>query len=104
MRLIEIRRVYAPSTGSPTVANTTVPLPPAVKATLTGAFTPVAAVRTELWLGAVDGQGGGTTRYLAAPWWREVGGGGCEIRTHGPLRAGSFQDCWVKPLPKPPLT
>ena len=27
MRLIEIRRVYAPSTGSPTVANTTVPLP-----------------------------------------------------------------------------
>ncbi|MFO1227275.1 hypothetical protein [Roseateles sp.] len=68
MRLIEIRRVYAPSTGSPTVANTTVPLPPAVKATLTGAFTPVAAVRTELWLGAVDGQGRRYyTRYLAAP-------------------------------------
>jgi hydroxypyruvate isomerase len=25
-------------------------------------------------------------------------GGDCEIRTHGPLRVGSFQDCWFKPL------
>jgi hypothetical protein len=27
-------------------------------------------------------------------------GGGCEIRTHGRLPVGSFQDCWVKPLPQ----
>lgn len=68
MRLVEIRRVYAPSTGSPTVTNTAVPLPPTYKATLTGAFTPVAAVRSELWLGAVDGQGRRYyTRYQAAP-------------------------------------
>ncbi len=26
------------------------------------------------------------------------GGGGCEIRTHGQLPVGSFQDCWFKPL------
>ena len=25
-------------------------------------------------------------------------GGECEIRTHGRLRVGSFQDCWFKPL------
>src|SRR5256885_4817322 len=25
-------------------------------------------------------------------------GGGCEIRTHGRLPVGSFQDCWFKPL------
>src|SRR2546427_9125764 len=24
-------------------------------------------------------------------------GGGCEIRTHGRLPVGSFQDCWFKP-------
>ncbi len=27
-----------------------------------------------------------------------MNGGDCEIRTHGPLRVGSFQDCWFKPL------
>jgi hypothetical protein len=27
----------------------------------------------------------------------KIGGSG-EIRTHGPLRACSFQDCWIKPL------
>jgi hypothetical protein len=25
-------------------------------------------------------------------------GGDCEIRTHGRLPVGSFQDCWFKPL------
>jgi len=25
-------------------------------------------------------------------------GGSCEIRTHGTLLFGSFQDCWFKPL------
>ena len=29
---------------------------------------------------------------------KKIAGGGCEIRTHGPLRVGSFQDCWFKPL------
>ena len=27
-----------------------------------------------------------------------VSGGDCEIRTHGRLPVGSFQDCWFKPL------
>lgn len=30
-------------------------------------------------------------------------GGGCEIRTHGRLHVGSFQDCWFKPLTQTPL-
>ena len=27
-----------------------------------------------------------------------IDGGECEIRTHGRLPVGSFQDCWFKPL------
>lgn len=58
LRLIEIKRVFRPTAGgSPTVLDTTVPLPGKTAATLTGSYTPVGAVTSELWLQAMDSQG-----------------------------------------------
>ena len=33
----------------------------------------------------------------------EIIGGRCEIRTHGTLRFGGFQDRWFKPLTQPSI-
>lgn len=68
LRLIEIRRVFRPATGAPTVLSTTVPLPPKSTVALTGAHVPAAAVTSELWLQAMDAQGRRLhTRYTANP-------------------------------------
>jgi hypothetical protein len=66
MRLIELRRVYRPATGSPSIVEATVPLPPKTSVALTGSFTPAVAVTTEIWLGAQDAAGRRYyTRYTA---------------------------------------
>lgn len=58
LRLIEIKRVFTPTAGgTPTVLDTTVPLPPKTTATLSTGYTPTGSVKSELWLQAVDGQG-----------------------------------------------
>lgn len=58
LRLIEIKRVFTPAAGgTPTVLDTTVPLPPKTAATLSTAYTPTATVTSELWLQAMDSQG-----------------------------------------------
>jgi len=70
LRLIEIKRVFTPTAGgAPTVLDTTVPLPPRTSVTSLGtAFTPVGAVKAELWLQAMDSQGRRFhTRYASNP-------------------------------------
>ena len=70
LRLIEIKRVFTPTTGgAPTVLSTTVPLPPKTTlATLGAAFTPTGSVKSELWLQAMDSQGRRFhTRYTGNP-------------------------------------
>ena len=58
LRIIEIKRVFTPTAGgSPTVLDTTVPLPSKTAVTLSTSYTPVDAVTSELWLQAVDSQG-----------------------------------------------
>lgn len=58
LRIIEIKRVFTPTAGgSPTVLDTTVPLPSKTAVTLSTSYTPVDAVASELWLQAVDSQG-----------------------------------------------
>lgn len=58
LRLIEIKRVFRPTAGgSPTVLDTTVPLPGKTSVTLSTAYTPASAVTSELWLQAMDTQG-----------------------------------------------
>lgn len=70
LRLIEIKRVFTPAAGgAPTVLDVTVPLPPkATVASLGAAYTPTAAVKSELWLQAMDAQGRRFhTRYTGQP-------------------------------------
>ena len=58
LRLVEIKRVFRPTAGgSPTVLDTTVPLPTKTAVTLSTAHTPAGAVTSELWLQATDPQG-----------------------------------------------
>lgn len=58
LRLIEIKRVFTPSAGgTPTVLDTTVPLPGKTSATLSTAYSPTGTVTSELWLQAMDSQG-----------------------------------------------
>lgn len=58
LRVIEVKRVFTPTAGgSPTVLDTTVPLPTKTAVTLGTAHTPAGAVTSELWLQAVDVQG-----------------------------------------------
>lgn len=58
LRVIEIKRVFTPAAGgSPAVLDTIVPLPAKTTATLSTAYTPVAAVTSELWMQAMDSQG-----------------------------------------------
>jgi hypothetical protein len=70
LRLIEIKRVFTPTAGgAPTVLDVTVPLPPKTTlASLGAAYTPTAAVKSELWLQAMDSQGRRFhTRYVGQP-------------------------------------
>ncbi|MGQ3052522.1 MAG: hypothetical protein ACT6S0_12120 [Roseateles sp.] len=69
LRIIEVKRVFTPAAGgAPTVVDTPAPLPPRTAVTLSAAFTPVGAVRSELWLQATDAQGRRFhTRYTARP-------------------------------------
>lgn len=69
LRLIEIKRVFTPAAGgAPVVIDTAVPLPPKTSVTMSGAYTSTAAVRSELWLQAMDSQGRRFhTRYTAQP-------------------------------------
>jgi hypothetical protein len=69
LRLIEIKRVFTPTAGgTPTVLDTTVPLPGKTAVTLSTSFTPVSAVTSELWLQAMDNQGRRFhTRYTGKP-------------------------------------
>jgi hypothetical protein len=58
LRLIEIKRVFTPAAGgTPTVLDTTVPLPGKSAVTLSTAYTPSGTVTSELWLQAMDAQG-----------------------------------------------
>lgn len=69
LRLVEIKRVFTPTAGgTPTVLDTAVPLPPKTTVALSGAYTPTASVKSELWLQAMDSQGRRFhTRYTAQP-------------------------------------
>ncbi|WP_422016865.1 hypothetical protein [Roseateles sp.] len=68
MRVIEIKRVFTPVGGTPTVVDTAVPLPPKTTATLGADYAPTEAGKTELWLQAIDSQGRRFhTRYTANP-------------------------------------
>lgn len=70
LRLIEIKRVFTPvAGGNPTVLSTAVPLLPSrTSVALSGGFTPVGAVKSELWLQGIDVQGRRFhTRYTAQP-------------------------------------
>ena len=69
LRIIEIKRVFTPTAGgTPTVLDTTAPLPAKTAATLGTAYVPTASVTSELWLQAMDSQGRRFhTRYTAKP-------------------------------------
>jgi len=69
LRLIGIKRVFAPGAGgAPAVLETAAPLPPRTAATLAGAYAPSGSVVSELWLEAMDTQGRRLhTRYTAKP-------------------------------------
>ena len=68
LRLVEIKRVFRPASGAPTVLATTVPLPPKTTAALSTTFTPTGTVTSELWLQAMDSQGRRFhTRYTGQP-------------------------------------
>jgi len=70
LRIIEIKRVFTPTAGgAPTVLDVTVPLPPRTTlASLGAAYSPIGAVKAELWLQAMDAQGRRFhTRYTGAP-------------------------------------
>ena len=70
LRLIEIKRVFTPTAGgAPTVLDVTVPLPPRTTVSALGAaHVPTGAVKSELWLQAMDTQGRRLhTRYTASP-------------------------------------
>lgn len=70
LRLIEIKRVFTPAAGgAPAVVDVTVPLPPKTTvSTLGAAYVPTGAVKSELWLQAMDTQGRRLhTRYTGNP-------------------------------------
>jgi hypothetical protein len=68
LRIVEIKRVFTPGGGAPTVIDTTAPLPPKTAATLSTAYTPTGTVTSELWLQAMDAQGRRFhTRYTGSP-------------------------------------